>query len=143
MINSQERLAEKLYENDPDFSMRIALGEENAPEGILPAAVYAKVCNEVEKSKDIDVCMRLANSLHNSKISVEAQRLKFRNPDSAIEKMKEIVNARRQAFEKTLPKGKTYEMAVAEEVEEIKKEMKKTEPTEQDVLDFIDSLTDK
>lgn len=69
--------------------------------------------------------MKLANSHHNTKISASAQRLKFRDPDSAIEKMKEVVNARREAFEKTLPKGKTYEMALAEEVEKMKIDLDK------------------
>ena len=36
-------------------------------------------------------------------------------------KIREINNARKKAFEKTLPKGKTYEMVVAEEVKKLEK----------------------
>jgi hypothetical protein len=120
MVNQRD-MAEKLYKDDPDLAMRIAMGEEKALNGILSAAVYAKVCDEAEKSEDLDICRRLANSLHNSKISAESQKLKFRDPDSAIEKMKEVVNARRKEFEKTLPKGKTIEDAINEEVQGLKK----------------------
>jgi transcriptional regulator of heat shock response len=140
VINHQQILAEELYNKDPELAMRIAMGEENAPEGIQPAAIYGKVCDEAEKTEDLEICMRIANSHHNSKISAEAQSLKFRNPDSAIEKMKEVVNARREAFERTLPKGKTYEMVVKEEVEKIKKEIEKAQPNEKDVEDFVNSL---
>lgn len=115
-IISQRETAEKLYKDDPDLSMRIAMGEEKASNSILSAAVYGKVCDEVEKTENLEVCRQLANSHYNSKISTEAQKLKFRNPYSAIEKMKEVVNARREAFEKTLPKGKTVEHAINEEV---------------------------
>jgi hypothetical protein len=125
IINQRER-AEKFYKENPDLAMRIATGEEKAPKGILAAAVYAKVCDEAEKSENMDACMRVANSHRNTKISAEAQRLKLRDPDAAIEKMKEVVNARREAFEKTLPKGKTYEMALDEEVEKIKKEIERS-----------------
>jgi len=138
-INPQE-MAEKLYRNNIHLALRIAMGEEKAPNGILSAAVYAKVCDEAEKSKDLDICRQLANSLHNSKISAESQRLKFRDPDSAIEKMKEVVNARREEFEETLPKGKTYEMAVKEEVENIKKTIDESKPTEKDFEDLMNSF---
>ena len=120
-IKDQQDMAEKIYKDDPDLAMRIAMGEEKAPSGVLSAAVYAKVCDEAEKSKDLDICRQLANSFRNSKISAESQKLKFRNPDSAIEKMKEVVNARRKAFEKTLPEGKTVEDYVKEESEKLKK----------------------
>jgi hypothetical protein len=40
--------------------------------------------------------------------------------DFARRKIKEVVNARRKAFEKTLPEGKTYEMAVKEEVKKLR-----------------------
>ena len=120
-VVKQREMAEKLYEDNPDLAMRVAMGEEKAPSGILSTAIYAKVCDEAEKSENLEVCRQLANSLHNSKISAEAQKLKFRNSYSAIEKMKEVVNARRETFEKTFPKGKTVEQAVDEKVKELKK----------------------
>ncbi len=120
-ILDQRIMAEKLYKENPGLALLIATGEEQAPSGILPEAVYAKVCDEAEKSENMDTIMRVGNSHRNTKISAEAQRLKFRDPDSAIEKIKEVVNSRREAFERTLPKGKTYEMALEEEVNNIKR----------------------
>lgn len=139
-LKNQQNAADKFYKNNPERAMRIAMGDEQAPDDIMPAAIYGKVCSEVEKSEDIDTCMMLANSHDNSEISNIAQHLKFRNPNSAIEKMKEVVNARRKAFEKTLPKDKTYKMAVEEEKEKIKKEIKETKPSEKEFENFIESL---
>jgi hypothetical protein len=124
-INDSQRknqydMAEKLYKSDPKLATRVAMGEEKPPEGILAAAIYGKVCDEVEKSKDIEASIRLANSDHNLKISAEAQNLKFRDPYSAIEKMKEVVNARREAFEGTLPSGETYESTKEKMQEELR-----------------------
>jgi len=120
-IKDQRDMAEKIHKDDPDLAMRIAMGEERAPNDVLSAAVYAKVCDEAEKSNNLDICRQLANSFRNSKLSAESQKLKFRNSDSAIEKMKEVVNARRKAFEKTLPEGKTVEDCVKEEAKKLKK----------------------
>ena len=139
-VESQRAKAEKLYNDNLDMAMRIATGEEKAPTGILAAAVYAKVCSEAEKSDNLNVMMKIANSLHNAEISAESQKLKFRNPNSAIEKMKEVVNARREAFEKR--EGRTVKSAVQEEVENIKKAMDESRPTEKDFKDFADSLGD-
>lgn len=137
-VGTQKTMVEKLYNDNPGMAMRIATGEEKAPNGILAAAVYAKVCSEAEKSDNLDMMMRIANSLHNAEISAESQKLKFRNPDSAIEKMKEVVNARREAFEKR--EGRTVKSAVQEEVENIKKAMNESKPTEKEFKDLVDSL---
>jgi len=136
--DEQNSPVEKLYKDDPNLAMQIAMGQEKAPEGILSAAVYAKVCDEAEKSNNLDMMMQIANSLHNAEISAESQKLGFRNPDSAIEKMKEVVNARREAFEKR--EGKTVKDAVQEEVENIKKAIDESKPNEKDFEDFVDSL---
>jgi len=139
-ITNQRDIAEKLYKDDPDLAVRIAMGEEKAQTSILSAAVYAKVCEEAEKSDDIETSMRLANSYHNSKLSAEAKKLKLRDPYSAIEKMKEVVNARRDAFERTLPEGKTIEDAVNEEVEKIKKEVGETKLSKKDMEEVMDDF---
>lgn len=154
MINQRD-VADKLFKENPDLAMRIAMGEENAPKGILPAAVYAKVCEEAENAvraevkdspeylKKLDVAVELVNSRKNEKLSTESRRLKLRDPSSltqTLETLKDIKNARIKEFEKTLPKGKTYEMAIKEEVENIKKSIDESKPTEKDLEDFIDSL---
>jgi hypothetical protein len=126
-ITNQRAMAKTLFERDRELAIRIATGEENSPKDILSAAVYAEVCEEAENSNDLDMMMRIANSLHNSEISAEAQKFELRNPDSAIEKMKEVVNARRAAFEKR--EGRTVKDAIQEEVENIKKEMAESKPT--------------
>jgi hypothetical protein len=62
--------------------------------------------NEDEKSTINEIIGRIANSSNNNKISADAQRRGFTDPLSAIQAAKQIANARREAFEKTLPKGK-------------------------------------
>lgn len=142
----QLSLAEKLYNQNPELAISIALGDEDPPEGILASAVYAKVCDVAEKSNNLDLSMRIANSFHNSKLSADAQKFKFRDSYSAIEKMKEVVNVRREAFEKTLPKSKTTEDAVKEEVAKIQKEIAKTPKeglTKDEWLELLDNVTEK
>jgi hypothetical protein len=131
-IKDQQDIAEKIYKDNPDLAMRIAMGEEKAPNDVLSAAVYAKVCDEAEKAlysevnagpekiRKLEICRQLGNSSRNREISAESQKLKFRDPDSAIEKIKEVVNARRKAFEKTLPAGETYESHKKKMVEELR-----------------------
>ncbi len=143
-LKNQQEMAEDFYKKDPELAMRIAMGLEEAPEGLLASAIYAKVCDVAEKSEDTETSMKLGNSFHNSKISAEAQELNFRSPHSAIEVMKDVVNARRKAFEKTLPKGKTLEDVINEEVETARKEIDQTKLTKKDMSevleDFIDSV---
>lgn len=143
-LKYQQDLAEEFYTKNPELAMSIALGLEKAPEGILASAIYAKVCDVAEKSEDAETSMKVSNSFHNSKISAEAQELNFRSPHSAIEVMKDVVNARRKAFEKKLPEGKTLEKIIDEEVEIIKKEISKTKLTKKEMAeemeDFIDSV---
>lgn len=53
-ITIQRNLAGNLYKDNPSFAMHIAMGEEKAPDGVSSEAVYEKVCNEAEKSDDIE-----------------------------------------------------------------------------------------
>jgi len=156
-IKNQLVMAEKLYIESPDLAMQIAMGEEKAPKGILASAVYAKVCDEAEKAvnaevKDspeyiekLEVCMKLGNSDDNREISAEAHMLKLRSSDQAVEAMKEVVNARRDAFEKTLPRGKTYKDHKKELVEEMKKSIDEQmqNPSEETVIEALSEAIDE
>jgi len=140
---SQLDLAKRLYNQDRERAIRIAMGDENAPKGIRASAVYTIVCDKAEKTENLDLCIQIANSFHNSKISTDAQKFEYRNPNSAIEKMKEVVNARRAAFEKTLPKGKTIEDAIQEEVKKMKEEIAKTPKdglSKEELLKLVDEI---
>lgn len=122
-IKHQLEMAEKLHNDDPVLAMRIAMGEEKSPNGILSATVYAKVCDEVEKIQNIDTSTQLANTDNNSKISIEARRLKLRSSDSPIEIMKDIRMARIKNLEKNLPAGETFKSTKKKMVEELKKDL--------------------
>lgn len=143
-LKNQQEMAEEFYIKNPEIALNIALGLEKAPEGILASAIYAKVCVIAEKTGDTETSMKLANSLHNSRISAEAQRLNFRRSDSPIEIAKDVVNARIETVEKTLPEGKTIEGLINEGVEIIEKEISKTKLTKKDAAevmeDFVDSI---
>jgi len=61
--------------------------------------------------------------------------------DKSVAKIiRQITNARRKAFEKTLPKGKTCETVVEEEVKKMMEEMEKTKPNQKNLEDFAESL---
>jgi hypothetical protein len=107
-LKVQVEKADAFYNKFPELAFRIAMGRENPPEGLLAAVIYAKVCGEVEKKRDIDKSTELANSEDNFKISAEAQRLKLRKPDNVVERLIEIKKAKMKRFENSLPKGKTY-----------------------------------
>ena len=81
-------MAQRIYNDDPKLAYLIAIGLEQAPSGILASAVYAKVCNEAEKSKNIELCEQLANSLYNSELSKESLKLNLREPNSFIENLR-------------------------------------------------------
>ncbi len=142
MLTIQQDRAKKLYETDSLFAFRIAMGDEKAPDGILPAAVYGKVCDEIEKISDIDKCMELANSFRNNKISADSKRLKFRSEDAPIEKMKEVVWCRIKEIEKKLPKGVTFDDFLQKEVQKMKENFKEEylSSTKEAISDFFDSL---
>jgi hypothetical protein len=92
--------AQKFYIEYPDTAFKVAMGQRGALSLGLSSAVYAIVCNEVEKSSNIDLIAELMNSLDNFDISAEAVRRGYRSKDGAVELGKEVRLARIQAFEK-------------------------------------------
>lgn len=108
--------ARKLFDAEPEQAIAVAMGTQTVADEVMAAAIYAVVCNAKEKDADVVACAQIANSSDNSKLSANARLMKFRDADSPIEVMKNVVNARREAVEKTLPKGTTIEDAVEKEV---------------------------
>lgn len=139
-IKNQIKIVEELFKKDPKKALLITMGYDTAPKGMLASVIYAKVCEEVEKSGDTETSRSIANGTNNDKLSKEARELHLRDPHAPIELMKDIVYARRKEFEKSLPKGTSFNDYLNSETKKIKKEVDKNKLTKKDLEDFIDSL---
>ena len=100
---------------DPERALRIAMGGEPGADKVLATTIYAEVCNALEKRGDVETCRQIANSSQNRELSEYAQALKLRDVIAPVEAMKAVVKSRRDAFEKTLPKGVSVSDAIQRE----------------------------
>lgn len=84
IMKDQRDMAEKLYKDDPELALKVAMGEANAPQGLLPEVVHNLV---IKNTTDLSTLFKLANSPFNDTLSTKAQGLRasqeFREPDSA------------------------------------------------------------
>lgn len=60
--------------------------------------------------------------------------------DEAKRLIKEVEDFRKAEFEKTLPKGKTYEAFMEEEVENIKKEINSNKLKKNEISSLVDEI---
>lgn len=129
VMEEQRAGATKLYAEDKDLAMRIAMGEENAPEGQLPSVIYQKVVEEAEKSGDIDTMMKLATSPFNDEITAMAQNIRglaeFRNKTSPTEIIKKVSKTRKAVTEKKAKKAGSTEKVKEKIVERGRKAVAK------------------
>lgn len=139
-VKDQAKQAVELLKSDPDRSKRIALGNELPPEGLLPESVYTAVENHALKTGDADTLRSLATE---SSLSSEAtgmgQRIRLlgeRDPDSAVVKMRQLAETRKQAFEKQ------SKSTLAKAVTKTSREIKSAIPSvkRQDWGSFVESL---
>lgn len=145
VMSEQRAGAEKLYAEDRETALKVALGEENAPKGLLPSVIYEKVVLEAEKAGDIDLMLRLANSPYNDEVTAMAQNLRghaeFRDKLSPTKTIKDVNKAIK---EKTIKgaKAKTVTQAKTKIVERAKKQIaKKKSPIQmKQVEEFISLL---
>ena len=142
-FDEQAKLANELLGKDAELALKIAMGEEPPPEGVIPEAVFVAVENKAIREGDVKTIRDLATK---SKLSTEAtsmgQRiatLATRDAESPMGAIKEVLKEREKAAEKKLGK-KTIETAKKEAVKEIKTEIKKTASTKENWASFIKSL---
>lgn len=93
-------MADKMYREYPEDAFKIAMGKRGVLSLSLSSAIYAKVCNELEKEENIEKVRELMNSLDNFDLSEEAQKRGYRNRYMAVEAGKEVVASRIKNLEK-------------------------------------------
>lgn len=138
-VRSQSARAEKLVQEDFDKALAIATGQEDPPYGLLPESVYVAVENKALADGSVNILRQLATSPRVSEDTALGQRIRMlaeRNPDSAVNKIKELANARRKALEER--RGTTVQKEAAKIKQSVDKEVKSI--TKGDWVAFINSI---
>lgn len=134
-----------LMRSDYPRAVRIAMGQEIAPQGIIPELVFDAVERRAIAERDIALITDLGTkSILLQEATTMGQRisaLQMRTQDSPVDAVKEISKERKEATEAQLKKKKkTLEKAKEETVAEIEKEIQKSESSVKDWGDFLDSI---
>lgn len=141
-MKEQATKAQDLLLKDPEKARNIAMGNELAPDGILPESLFVAVENKAVKEGDVATLKDLAQS---SGLTAEAttmgQRIRTlaeRDPESPVTAINEVVKAREQMAQKRL--GKETRKIHKTELASLKEHIKKTIPTKENWADFIRSI---
>lgn len=137
-VDNQAERATKLINEDWDTAVNIALGREESPYGLLPESVFIAVENKALEDGSVDLLRQLATSPRTSEATAMGQRIRMlaeRNPDSAVNNIREVYNERKKASEK---RGYNKEKEVAKLKKEVDNEVKKVSKYDWDV--FIRSI---
>lgn len=137
-MKDQATKAQDFLIKDPEKAKRIAMGQELAPQDILPESLFVAVENKAVKEGDVNTLRDLATS---SGLTAEAttmgQRLRTlaeRSPDSPVTAIKEVSKAREQRI------GKESKKLHKSEISSIREHIKKVAPTKEDWTSFIRSI---
>lgn len=139
----QAQKASDMLSNDYEKAKRIAMGQELAPNDVIPESIFTAVENQAIKNGDVETLRQLATqSSLSSEATTMGQRIRAlaeRNPDSPITAIQKIQSARE---ERVLAKlgGKSIKQAKSEVVGQIKNEIRKS-AQKQDWAGFLDSIT--
>lgn len=137
-VDNQAERATKLINEDWDTAVNIALGREESPYGLLPESVFIAVENKALEDGSVDLLRQLATSPRTSEATAMGQRIRMlaeRNPDSAVNNIREVYNERKKASEK---RGYRKDKEVANLKKEVDNEVKKV--SKYDWKSFIDSI---
>lgn len=139
-IPQQTKAATDLIKTDPERAIRIAMGHEKPPEGLLPESVFIAVEHTAAKTGNVDLLRRLATE---SKLTSEAtgmgQRIRMlgeRENHSPVAAIKKVQEARTAAFEKRT--GKSAPKAISDEIKAIR--AAKPRPTKLTWNTFVESI---
>jgi len=138
-FGEQSNKAVDMLIKDPERAKRIALGQEKSPAGLIPEAVFTAVENKAIADGSVDLINQLAHSTLVGEATAMGQRISYlqnRNPDSPVSKIKELMEARKQALEEKLKKP--YEKAIKDTVKQIQDKIVK--PSKNDWNKFIESI---
>ncbi len=142
-MKDQASKAASIIKNDIEQAKRIAMGEEPAPNGVIPEALFVAVENEAIRTGDVSLLRDLATR---SKLTTEAttmgQRIRTlaeRDPESPTGAIKDVLATREKIAQDKLG-HKKLETEKKKVVKRIKEELKQTEPKLSDWESFIKSL---
>lgn len=141
-MKDQARMVTDLMDKDYEQAKRVATGQENAPQGILPESIFIGVENRAIAEGDVNTLRDLANSKLTQEATTMGQRIRTlgeRDPESPVTAIEDLAKAREDALVK---KSKIKDVAKAKRqiAENIKKEITKVSPTKETWSSFIDSL---
>ena len=137
-MKDQATKATDLLTNDPERAMRVALGQESAPQGLHPESIFKAVEASISSP---EMAYKLANSPLVSEATALGQRIKsldVKTSDSPVEAIRQVMNARQKAVESKL--GITVTQATKDTINNIKKEVQKVIPKKEDWASFIRSI---
>lgn len=127
-----------LLAKDEARAIKIAMGKEEPPPGLIPESVYTAVENKALQDGNAQLLNDLAHSSRVTEATAMGQRIRAlgeRDPDSAVAAIRAVSEARKEAM---LSKGKAAVAEVKKTVDDIKAATKV--PTRQDWDSFIESI---
>ena len=136
-MKEQAKLASELLQSDPEKAMRIALRQENAPQGLQAESVFKALENSITTPEQ---ALKLAHSPLVTEGSALGQRIKaldVQTSESAVESIKQVLNARAKNIEEKL--GRSTDKATQTVVKDIQSKVKA--PSKYDWSKFLDSIT--
>ena len=143
-MKDQAAKAVDLITNDYDQAKRIAMGQEKAPEGVLPESVFVAVEDKALKEGDVSTLRDLATqSSLTSEATTMGQRIRTlaeRDDASPTEAIKGVQSAREKAAQAKLGKGETLDTTKGKIADDIKSEIKKAAPKKEDWSSFVKSI---
>lgn len=128
-----------LVNNDRQKAVDIIDGKASAPAGVDPHFVHVALEKVAMKDGDADLLTKLANSHINAELSGAGQKLRIaaeRDPNSPVERMRQIKEAREEAFEKK--SGTTAAKATSQTAKEIGSKIKA--PSKLDWQTFVEGI---
>lgn len=138
-IKEQASKAADLVNSDAQKAKDIALGKQDAPNGVHPHAIFTAVENKAIKEGDVETLRQLANSKRIDESTAAGQTLRIlreRDNSSPVSAMQHIASERQKAFESKT--GTKATEAVSKEVGKMKSSAK---PVSKDAWSlFVESI---
>lgn len=143
VLEDQMNLAEQYIKSNPEDALKVAMGEMNAPEGLLASVVFKAVENKALTEGDVDLIQRLATSDMTDQATAAGQFIKgfdtYNNEYSPTEIIKTINKNRFENVQKSL-KDKTVKNAEKEAIKEVEDNVESNKPKKDDWDQFIESI---
>lgn len=138
-VADQAKMAADLINSDPEKAVRIAMGTEPPPDGLLPESMFVAVEDYATAKKDIDLLRDLATkSTLSSEATEMGQRIRMlaeRDPNSPVAAIQKVTKAREEVAAKRFgPKAKDTIK------KQIRVEIKKANAKPRNWSEWVDSI---